>query len=340
VRSRPWLFLLNFAAMGASYGCFVFPAAAKFIPEVAMTITARPYLSERDLEKMESILTTGRKAANGAYYVHVGDLRWWMFYTDSDPRQGRICLWEWDTALMGWSLLSPDWRTFDVFVRPEMRGRALEAKIMIWAEERLSHTVQSLGGKNIRTMWVNENDALRIRWLEMRGFTCSPEFMWAMLCSLDEPLPETRLLPGYRVRSVSGEQEARLRAAASHGAFGSSLAFEDYWPRLLRFMRSPVYRGDLDLVTVAPDGRFASFCIVWPDTFTKVGLFEPVGTHTDFQRKGLGKAVVVEGLRRLKDQGMRQAIVCAEHDNPAARKLYKSAGFRAIHKLHTFEKPI
>jgi len=224
---------------------------------------------------------------------------------------------------MGWSLLSPDWRTFDVFVRPEMRGRALEAKIMLWAEERLSHTVQSLGGEDIRMMWVNENDALRIRWLEMRGFTSSPEFMWTMSRSLDESLPETRLPRGYRVRGVAGEQEARLRAAVSHGAFSSSLVFEDYWPRMLRFMHSPVYQGDLDLVTVAPDGRFASFCIVWPDPVTKVGLFEPVGTHPDFQRRGLGKAVMVEGLRRLKARGMKQAIVCTEHDNPAARKLYE-----------------
>jgi ribosomal protein S18 acetylase RimI-like enzyme len=241
---------------------------------------------------------------------------------------------------MGWSLLSPDWRTFDVFVRPELRGRALEAKIMMWAEERLRHTVQSLGGEEIRKMWVNENDALRIRWLEMRGFTRTDEFMWAMLRSLDEPLPETRLPQGYHVRSVDGEGEVCARSAASHGAFGSSLAFEEYLPRMLRFMRSPVYRGDQDLVTVAPDGRFASFCIVWPDPVTKVGLFEPVGTHPDFQRKGLGKAVVVEGLRRLKARGMKQAIVCAEHDNPAARKLYESAGFRAIHKLHTFKKSI
>ncbi|MDP3183850.1 MAG: hypothetical protein Q8M58_01115 [Anaerolineales bacterium] len=57
-----------------------------------MTMIARPYQNEQDLEKMESILTAGRNAANGAYYVHMGDLRWWMFYTNSDPRQGRICL--------------------------------------------------------------------------------------------------------------------------------------------------------------------------------------------------------------------------------------------------------
>jgi ribosomal protein S18 acetylase RimI-like enzyme len=58
-------------------------------------------------------------------------------------------------------------------------------------------------------------------------------------------------------------------------------------------------------------------------------LFEPVGTHPDFQRKGLGKAVMVEGMRRMKAAGMRRAVVGFDPNNAAAFALYTSMGFRA-----------
>ena len=310
-----------------------------------MTILPRPYQGQRDLVKMESILTAGRKAANGAYYVHVGDLRWWMFYTDSDPRKGRICLPKAYSVGMG---RQPDGLVTALTNLADVRRVRLpgDARPGAGSQDydvgrRTPEAHSPIAGRRGNPQDVGERERRPAHPLAGNdGFTRTDEFMWAMLRSLDEPLPETRLPQGYHVRRVDGEGEVCARAAASHGAFGSSLAFEEYWPRMLRFMRSPVYRGDQDLVTVAPDGRFASFCIVWPDPVTKVGLFEPVGTHPDFQRKGLGKAVVVEGLRRLKARGMKQAIVCAEHDNPAARKLYESAGFRAIHKLHTFKKSI
>jgi ribosomal protein S18 acetylase RimI-like enzyme len=105
-------------------------------------------------------------------------------------------------------------------------------------------------------------------------------------------------------------------------------------------MRSPVYNPNFDLVTVAPDGQFASFCIIWPDPVNHIGLFEPVGTHSDFQRQGLGRAVVTEGLHRLKSWGMNRAMVCAEHNNPGAFQLYEAVGFEAKHKLHTFVKRV
>jgi ribosomal protein S18 acetylase RimI-like enzyme len=60
-----------------------------------------------------------------------------------------------------------------------------------------------------------------------------------------------------------------------------------------------------------------------------VGLFEPVGTHPDFQRHGLGKAVMAEGLHRMQAAGMRRAVVGFDPTNVAARALYTSLGFRA-----------
>jgi GNAT superfamily N-acetyltransferase len=67
--------------------------------------------------------------------------------------------------------------------------------------------------------------------------------------------------------------------------------------------------------------------VIWLDPINKVGMFEPVGTHPAFQKMGLGKAVMREGLRRMKAAGMTNASVGTGADNVAAIALYRSLGF-------------
>jgi hypothetical protein len=43
---------------------------------------ARTYQGLQDLHAMLDLLAQGREADNGTYYVHRGDLQWWLFYTD------------------------------------------------------------------------------------------------------------------------------------------------------------------------------------------------------------------------------------------------------------------
>ncbi len=86
----------------------------------------------------------------------------------------------------------------------------------------------------------------------------------------------------------------------------------------------------LDLVAVAPDGGFGSYCICWFDPESGTGLFEPVGTRATYRGRGLGKHVMQEGLRRLRNLGARTASVVAIHDNEAARNLYGSVGFETV----------
>jgi ribosomal protein S18 acetylase RimI-like enzyme len=86
------------------------------------------------------------------------------------------------------------------------------------------------------------------------------------------------------------------------------------------------YRESLDCVVEAPDGRFAAYCICWPDDENSVGEFEPVGVRDEFRRRGLGAAVCTFALQRLHEEGIRQAIVnCA---SAPACALYESLGFR------------
>ena len=85
---------------------------------------------------------------------------------------------------------------------------------------------------------------------------------------------------------------------------------------------APLYRRDLDLVAIAPGGAVASFCTIWFDDVTRSAYFEPVATVPAHQRRGLGKALMTEGLRRLQRMGATRAFVGGY--SQAANALYRS----------------
>ena len=295
---------------------------------------ARSYEGLQDLYAMLDLLAEGRKANNGTYYVHRGDLQWWLFYSDIPPQtwQSNIRLWMQDGHLIGWALLSPHEDAFDVFTGPSLRGDSLEHEMFAWAVE------QMCAHDHVQIMWVAEDDEARIRWLEAHGFGREESHFVLFNRSLAGSLEVPPLPEGFSIRTSRGEEDAQLRSVASYAAFGARKPFEEYWPRTLRFMQSPVYVPQHEIFITAPEGDVATYCIVWTDTLNKAGHFEPVGTHPNCQRKGLGKILLFESLRRLKAEGMNEASVCTNHDNEAAIRLYESVGFQKAKRLLTFKK--
>ncbi len=296
----------------------------------------RLYQDESDLEAMRGLLRQGRLANNGTYYVHPGDLSWWLFYPQLDyDFWGSIYLWD-DPhepgQLLAWALLSPVGSTFDVVVMPELRGRPLAWEMFAWAMKQVKVSAKRVGREQIGVFWIDERDELLRSWLVAQGFALASRDVH-LTCYLAVPRPDASLAHGYEVRSSHGLAEVSQRAKAQYGAFSGSVDFERYALRFARFMASPVYDPELDVVAAAPDGQIGAFCVTWPDPLTGVGLFEPVGTHPDFQRKGLGKAVMLDALERLQRLGMRQAIVTTGEDNQPAIKLYELVGFHLTTRL-------
>jgi len=305
--------------------------------------TPRPYKDARDLEAMYHILLQGRKANNGSYYIHQGDLKWWLYYP---PLEGdfwdQIYLWDdpkQPGQLLGWALLSPHWVGFDIYILPELRGSPLAQEMYIWAEAEAMSLAREKGKPNVSVLWVLHDDDVLDGHLRQRGFRLRRGYVH-LTRGLDDAITPSGLLDKFEVRGCKGESEVVARARSQYGAFGSKAPFECYLDRFTNFMRSPVYDPELDIVAVAPDGQVGAFCIVWIDQFNQVGLFEPVGTHPDFQRKGLGRAVMQEGLHRLQERGMKNAIVSTFEDNAAAIKLYGSLGFRIVNHLGTYGKDV
>jgi GNAT superfamily N-acetyltransferase len=137
---------------------------------------------------------------------------------------------------------------------------------------------------------------------------------------------------GYTVRALGDQDELPARSWLSWKAFHPNEPDEKYegWEWYKNVQRIPLYRRDLDIVAVASGGELAAFCTVWFDDVTRTAVFEPVGTHPDHQKRGLGKAVMSEGLRRAQRLGATLGMLCT---NPWAsqRSTCSSRGSRNGH---------
>jgi ribosomal protein S18 acetylase RimI-like enzyme len=87
------------------------------------------------------------------------------------------------------------------------------------------------------------------------------------------------------------------------------------------------YIRELDLVVKAPNGAIASFCTFRIDPVSRATELEPIGTHPDYRRRGLGKALIFEGMRLLKKYDPLNLYIDGAVDNPGANHLYESTGF-------------
>jgi ribosomal protein S18 acetylase RimI-like enzyme len=98
----------------------------------------------------------------------------------------------------------------------------------------------------------------------------------------------------------------------------------------------PDFRYDLVPIVAAPDGALAAYCISWWDPRSASVEIEPLGTHPDFRRKGLARAIVREVLRRSSALRATYVLVWGVSTNPAAKALYVSAGLRSRRVLRDY----
>ncbi len=61
---------------------------------------------------------------------------------------------------------------------------------------------------------------------------------------------------------------------------------------------------------------------MWYERVNGIAYVEPVATDPDYRRKGLGKAAVLDGIRRCGDVGATAAYVATD------RQFYRSIGFK------------
>lgn len=301
-----------------------------------MIAEPRPYSGLHDLDQMKALAVQGRKVSPDSGYPHRGDLDWWLFY--GAPSRGEaldknVWLWE-DMAgeLLGWLVLAPPDKA-DMAVLPRLRGGDLETEMIAWTERQLGEGAKA-AGKPL-TQYACADETARIALLERRGYRRAGEYLLYFTQSITDRVAEPGLPEGFSFVEKMGERWVETRAAAHFSAFQPSRMTAAHYRH---FMTAPDYDPSFDVAVIASDGRCAAFAMGWIDPETRIGSFEPVGTRQEFQRKGLGRAALQEGIRRMQKCGMETATVFCDAEDAGNIRFYESAGFSRTNSVLRFLK--
>lgn len=248
--------------------------------------------------------------------MHPGEWNWWVDH--ADPRLPEPVLLIGDDTLV--------WRSADGRVAAFTPTAGDLARLLV------TEPVAPVTGIDM----ISQHDPDSERALADAGFEpdeASAEFGFVQ--RLTGELAEVVLPAGYVVRSMT-DADAGSRADAARLSFGSTMEPDMHRARYRRFMASPAYEPENDVVVVAPDGEVAAFAVIWPDADLGSGQFEPVGTHPEHVRKGLGRAVVTAGMHRLRELGMHTARVTTFERGIAAVTLYLACGFERVDRMRTW----
>lgn len=291
-----------------------------------MTLHSRPFAGPADLQAMIRLIARLRAAGQRVYPI-AADLHEEL----ADPEtQITARLWESDAGLAGFAYVSR-WQNLvyafeDARFTPQAQAELMDAMVAAVRERnRAKCETQTLDAS------VLEDDLPGRALLEGFGFVRQEESSLLYARPLEGELPEPALPPGFIIRPMGGAAELEAYVALHQAAFGTDNMTLEYRQSI---MSAPGYLPELDLVAVAPDGTLAAFCMgqIFEDDRpraggTKEGWTDPMGTHPDYCRRGLARALIFTGLRMLRGRGIDTALLGTSSINAAMQRVAEETGF-------------
>ena len=238
---------------------------------------------------------------------------------------------DWDARLWldGEQLVAWGWRTG----RAAPRGLSYELRP---GYEHLLDEALAWAEPDVTT--VRSGDDASAETLRRHGYTHDPRAPWIRWNARPLDVVDESVLPdGYRLATMADGVDLASRAAAHRSAFAPSRFTDEVYATV---RAEAPWRADLDCVVVDPDGEVAAFALAWLDEPNRIGELEPVGVREDEQRRGLGRAVCLHALSRLRAAGADTALVGSRGDDdyPGPRALYEAIGFREAWRQLVFTR--
>ncbi|MFV0400861.1 MAG: GNAT family N-acetyltransferase [Oscillospiraceae bacterium] len=207
--------------------------------------------------------------------------------------------------------------------------------------EMLDYAAKNLGKDGEFAVLVPDRDEALQEAATAAGYRATDDREFDAVYPIDDLSKITYSLPeGFSVVSMEEELDFYkygqvLWKGFNHEANGEG-PFQfpsEHQPVYEREWNRPNLNRSIKIAVKAPNGDFVSYCGMWQDAASPSALVEPVATDPAYRKMGLGKAAVLEGVRRCGALGAKRAFV------GSSQLFYYSIGFRPYAVSTFWAKP-
>jgi mycothiol synthase len=300
-----------------------------------------------DFVQLAEVLNTGRQA-DGIEQVETAESIESEVGESPKPLMAEV-----DGVVIGWSRIV--WLPMDDdgsilymmggHIRPEWRHKGIGRAMLRFNEMELR---EAAGAHPVETpkafgsfAWESEKE--RTRLLLSEGYHSETNEVFMVRPDL-ESLPEVVLRNGIEIRPVQPEHMRAIFEADNEAMADDSLHSPQDEEDYKRFLTHPMSRPDLWAVAWEGDqvvGQVRSFINEAENAQyrRKRGYTEDISVRRPWRRKGIAKALIAHSFRTLKAEGMEEAALGTDEDNPRNTvNLYESMGFRIVARSHYYRK--
>ena len=304
-----------------------------------MPFRCSTFTGKSDLDAMVQLTEQLRRQGQRVYPIGA-DL-----YEELDDPEVQVTarLWYCDDKLIGFAYINRYQNMVDVFNESELTT-SLQQEMIEWLITRAKKRNLDKGESLTLDAAALENDHKRIAFLKHFGFALEDESSLLYSRHLYPSLPEPVIPAGFTIRPLGGMAELDAYVALHRAAFGTenmTLAYRQ------SIMKAPDYLPELDLVAVAPNGDLAAFCVcqIFPDDSPraggqKEGWTDPLGSHPNYRGLALARALILSGMRLLRDRGIDTALLGTSSANIAMQQLAGGIGFSMVSNTLFFSKSL
>jgi GNAT superfamily N-acetyltransferase len=286
-------------------------------------IQFRNYNGTEDYKRIDDFLIQHYQPGNqdGNWIEPIWEYMHFHPYLDS-ASLGKIGVWEDDGEIV--AVAQYESRLGEAFFQFHPEYRHLREEMLDYAEINLYGLREENGEKYLHA-YINDYDEPFLSLIQSRGYERNPENdrpMYQFI--IPDPFPAITLPAGFCLTSLAEECDWEkvhrvMWRGFNHGEV-PPITEQDLEERR-RMFDTPSARRDLKIAARAPNGDFAAFCGMFYQPDHQFAYVEPVATDPVYRRMGLGKACVLEGIRRCGVSGAAIAYVGSDQG------FYKSIGF-------------
>jgi mycothiol synthase len=225
----------------------------------------------------------------------------------------------------------------DCRVQPEHRRRGLATELF----NRATNRIEELGVKVVHVN-VREDNMVAGKILSELGFSLVRQFLELRLDI--GHVDGSHIHPAMEWRYLQPGQEDELTELQNR-AFAGTWGYNSNTVETITFRINISSCSRQDIVLTYDGDRTIGCC--WTGISCEEGIpsvrkgrIHMLGVDPDHRGKGIGRELMMVGLARLRNRGLRVAELTVDSENKAAYALYRSLGFEIQARTLWYEKPI